>query len=130
MIVADSSVIVAAVSSWHTRHVDADSALPPAAVGHALVESYSVLTRLPEPMRVDRILAAEVLRSRIHDVLTLSADDTLSVPQKLSELGIGGGATYDALIALTALAHDATLLTLDERAAINYRRCGVTFQLL
>ena len=103
---------------------------PTTAVGHALVDAYSVLTRLPEPMRVDHILAAEVLRSRILIVVALSADETLAFPQKLSELGIGGGATYDALIAITALAHDATLLTLDERAAINYRRCGVDFTLL
>jgi len=36
----------------------------------------------------------------------------------LPGLGISGGAVYDALIATTALDHDATLLTCDRRARL------------
>lgn len=44
--------------------------------------------------------------------------------------GIEGGAIYDALIALAARNSDATLSSLDRRAADTYRRCGVEFRLL
>lgn len=36
-----------------------------------------------------------------------------------------GGATYDALVGMTAREFDAELLTLDERAAVTYRAVGV-----
>jgi len=36
----------------------------------------------------------------------------------------------DGLIALTALASDATLDSLDRRAAATYRRCGVKFEIV
>mgnify|MGYP006336831165 CR=1 FL=1 len=51
MIVADTSVIVAALAGWHTLHDLADAALPSVGIAHTLVEAYSVLTRLPEPQR-------------------------------------------------------------------------------
>ena len=44
--------------------------------------------------------------------------------------GISGGATYDGLIALTALEHDLRLLSRDARAARAYRALGVDFRLL
>jgi hypothetical protein len=34
------------------------------------------------------------------------------------------------VIALTARAHDAVLVSLDQRAAATYRRCGVPYELL
>lgn len=43
---------------------------------------------------------------------------------------IVGGATYDALIAATAAAHGATLLTLDRRARVTYDRVGCRNELL
>jgi predicted nucleic acid-binding protein len=45
-------------------------------------------------------------------------------------LGVIGGAVYDALIAETARAHGATILTLDRRACITYDRIGVSYQLI
>ena len=45
-------------------------------------------------------------------------------------LGVLGGAVYDGLVALSAAAHGATLLTLDRRALPTYRRCGVPHRLL
>ncbi len=50
MIVADTSVLVAAPASWQESHAVARAALPGARlVGHCAVETYSVLTRLPPP---------------------------------------------------------------------------------
>lgn len=44
---------------------------------------------------------------------------------RLEELGICGGATYDGLIAMTAAAEGATLVTLDKRALRTYALVGV-----
>src|SRR5580692_577666 len=51
----DSSVIVAAFASWNPHHEAALQALGDSRdlVTHAELESYSVLTRLPEPMRAE-----------------------------------------------------------------------------
>jgi len=43
---------------------------------------------------------------------------------------IAGGAAYDALVAATALAHSAELVTCDRRAAAVYERYGVRAALL
>ena len=130
MIVPDSSVIIAAVSDWHERHAEADEALPDTAVAHAILESYSVLTRLPAPQRTAPADAGEVLRRRITKAIALAPEQAMALPERLASIGIFGGATYDALIAFTAEAHGATLISLDHRAAATYRRCGVVFRLL
>jgi hypothetical protein len=44
--------------------------------------------------------------------------------------GVGGGASYDGLVALEAAAHDHVLLTRDARAQDTYRRLGVAFRAL
>ena len=50
MITADTSVLVAGFASWHESHAAAREALRCArVVAHSLVETYSVLTRLPPP---------------------------------------------------------------------------------
>jgi predicted nucleic acid-binding protein len=43
---------------------------------------------------------------------------------------VAGGAAWDGLIAATARAHDATLLTLDRRALPTYRAVGARLRLL
>jgi predicted nucleic acid-binding protein len=48
----------------------------------------------------------------------------------LAAVRVSGGATYDGLIALTALDHDLELLSRDLRAARTYRALGVRFRLL
>jgi toxin FitB len=42
----------------------------------------------------------------------------------LSELGIAGGAVYDALVGLAAVDHGAMLATRDRRAAATYEAVG------
>ncbi len=41
-----------------------------------------------------------------------------------------GGPAYDALIAFTAAEHQATLLSLDQRASATYQAVGVTVEQL
>lgn len=43
----------------------------------------------------------------------------------LTERGISGGAAYDALVAATAAAHGAELVTCDRRALPVYERYGL-----
>src|SRR5262245_31449035 len=50
--------------------------------------------------------------------------------RELQRVGIVGGAVYDGLIAMTAGAHQATLVTLDRRANATYRRCGLRTRFL
>jgi predicted nucleic acid-binding protein len=129
----DSSVLVAAFAEWHEAHPPAHRLLQRqvVAVGHAVAETYSVLTRLPQPHRADAALVAEFLeQAKFGNPLVLDSETTRGLPSELSRLGISGGATYDAVIALTAAAHGATLVSLDQRAAVTYRRCGVRFEML
>jgi predicted nucleic acid-binding protein len=62
--------------------------------------------------------------------ITLDAKQFRSVPKTLAALGVTGGPAYDGLIALTALAHQAHLVSIDRRAELTYLRCGVDFELL
>jgi predicted nucleic acid-binding protein len=55
----------------------------------------------------------------------LGAETARRLPQLLSELGIAGGAVYDALVALAAYDNQATLATRDARARGTYERVGV-----
>src|SRR5262249_45827317 len=125
-----TSVIVAAFASWHEAHAVARDVVDRGAVliGHCALETYSVLTRLPAPHRAPPRLVAEYLAERFPRppvVLPPAVHRTLLT--RLAEVGVVGGATYDALVAMTAAHHDLTLVTLDSRAEITYRRLGVAF---
>ena len=106
----------AVVRWWDGREV--------ALSGHALAETYSVLTRLPGDLRLDPADAARLLDERFAIPLVLSAACSARVPKLLSEAGIAGGAVYDALVALAAVEHDADLVTRDLRARATYEAVG------
>ena len=127
---ADTSVLVAAFASWHPAHAAAADALDSAAgvPAHVVVETYSVLTRLPPPHRVRPAVAAEWLRRRLVGQPLAPAGATVAMlPATASELGIAGGAVYDALVALTARDAGARLLTRDLRAIRTYELLGVAY---
>jgi predicted nucleic acid-binding protein len=92
--------------------------------GHALSETYSVLTRLPGDLRLEPVDAARLLRERFVGPLLLGVEEAGRIPDTLSQLGIAGGAVYDALVALAAVAHDAELATRDARAKATYEAVG------
>lgn len=96
-----------------------------ALAGHALAETYSVLTRLPGDLRVAPVDAARLLGERFAEPLLPSPDVAARLPGVLSRMGIAGGAVYDALVALTALEHGAELATRDGRAKATYDAIGV-----
>ncbi len=93
--------------------------------GHALAETYSVLTRLPGDARLAPADAARLLDARFSPPLVLSSSRSRKLPDTLSRLGIAGGAVYDALVALAAKEHRATLATRDARARGTYDAVGV-----
>ena len=100
-------------------------------VSHSLLESYSVLTRLPAEHRLPPDSVAEALdRWFSGKVLTASAALQRRAVKQINVAGLAGGAVYDGLIGLVVKDHDEHLLTLDERAARTYRALGVSYELL
>ncbi len=126
MIAADTSVLVPALLASHEFHVPCHeaAAVVDAAIGHVLVETYAVLTRLPQPYTVPPVQASAALRSYSSNVLALAGDEVADAIDGFVLARASGGATYDALIAATASHHGVTLLTRDERAAAVYERLG------
>lgn len=125
---------VAAALPWHGRHADARQAIRPGVtpiVAHVALETYSVLTRLPSPGRVPAAAAQAFLAGVFTwPPLSLPSNNYATLLRRLSESGIAGGAVYDALIAATAAAAGASLVSLDRRAARTYRALGVAHRLL
>jgi toxin FitB len=93
--------------------------------GHALAETYSVLTRLPGDARLAPADAARLLNARFSSPLLLSTPRSRKLPDILSRLGVAGGAVYDALVALAAKDHNVALATRDARAQGTYDAVGV-----
>ena len=92
--------------------------------GHALAETYSVLTRLPGDARLAADDAARLLDARFTP-LVLSDGAARKVHATLSRIGIAGGAVYDGLVALAAKEHGVPLATRDARARGTYDAVGV-----
>jgi predicted nucleic acid-binding protein len=129
----DTSVVVAALASWHEAHERSRRAADGASIpAHALIESYAVLTRLPPPHRLAAPTAGELLAGWFPSerVLHLDRRHTRSLLGRFATADLDGGAAYDGLVAVTAAAHDHVLLTRDARAVRTYERLGVTYQLI
>jgi predicted nucleic acid-binding protein len=130
---ADSSIVIAAILADHEAHGLAEDALGgcTTTIAHVAAETYSVLTRIPPPRRVDATDAARIIAARLpSEHVALDARAQADAPRLLAGLNVSGGATYDGLIALTALTHDVELVTRDERAERTYRALGVRFRML
>jgi predicted nucleic acid-binding protein len=124
----DSSVVIAAFASWNEHHEVAIRALGKARdlIAHAELETYSVLTRLPEPQRAAPALVAEYLREDFSGKrLSLPDGARRGLLDRLAGLSIAGGAVYDALIGATAEHYGYRLLSCDRRAEPVYARLGI-----
>lgn len=121
----DTSVVVAALLAWHESHEAALRSLVNARRGRlvlpapALVEAYSVMTRLPAPHRLAAADAGELLSGSFEShvtVVSLGEKETWRFVHRTASQGLAGGATYDALILACALeARASRLLTFDRR---------------
>ena len=98
--------------------------------GHALAETYAVLTRLPGDARVSPADAALLIDDWFPETLRLPTESVADVHRRLARLGISGGAVYDALVALAALDNGAVLATRDARARATYETVGVGTEIL
>lgn len=130
---ADSSFAIAAFASWHEHHEAARDLLDSGVVlvEHCALETYSVLTRLPPPHRSPGTLVRDFITTRFDKpLLRLGARDYRNFLFGLPEAGISGGSSYDALVAATAAASKAELLTCDRRAASIYEIYGVRARFL
>jgi len=134
LIVLDTSVAVAAALPWHEAHASARSALEQSktrAIGQVATETYSVLTRLPPPQRVPPSVARDYL-FEMFDLppIVLGPEEYTRLLDLAVTEQIAGGAVYDAIVATTAHAAGATLLTLDQRAVRTYQLVGVAYMLV
>lgn len=123
----DSSCMVAAVCFWHQSHAaalreikrrleDGEELAVPA---HALAETYSVLTRLPPPRRLTAAEAWTLIEVNFvqgRSIVALDGAAYVSILGELAKQNMGGGRTYDAMIAACARqAKATTLLTFNQQ---------------
>ena len=109
MIVAvDTSVIVAALAPWQENHQAARRAIDELLAQHSLIlpihaltEAYSVLTRVPLPLRIAPREALRLLDETFGNVpvVGLSPHDGWPFLAEFAARGIYGGRIYDAAIA-------------------------------
>lgn len=127
-VAVDTSVAVPLLVRSHQHHADVVrwwGGQELTLSGHALAETYSVLTRLPGDARLSAEDAARLLDARFTTPLTLSGSTARAVHATLSALGLAGGAVYDGLVALAAKEHGLALATRDARARGTYDAVGV-----
>ncbi|MER3410158.1 MAG: VapC toxin family PIN domain ribonuclease [Thermoleophilia bacterium] len=133
MTTPDTSVVVAAFARWHEQHEAARAAVreAEALVAPVAVESFSVLTRLPPPHRASPEIVVAFLDHHFpRPFLLLDAEGFRRLLDTAMERRILGGRIYDALVAVTAAAAGATLVSLDERAASTYAALACPYRLL
>lgn len=129
----DTSVAVPLVVASHHEHASVSSwarGQKLALSGHALIETYAVLTRLPGDARVSTADAVTLIDERFEPPLQLTSRELRKAHRRLAERGIAGAAAYDGLVALAAHEHGAVLVTRDARARSTYEALGVAFELL
>jgi len=109
----DTSVVVAGLLSSHEQHGPAAAELAVLLAGpgdiilplQALVEAYSVMTRLPSPHRLSAKDAHTVLERSFRQrtiVVGLDGHEAWELIEDLSQRQIAGATSYDGLIASCA----------------------------
>ncbi len=128
MIAPDSSVLIPALASnleGHERCVAVLAGRSPRLICHVAFETTSVLSRMPEGLRMTPVSVRDALDVDFPDSwLALDADGQRNCLRRAVDAGLRGGALYDALIAATAREHGATLLSADRRAREAYEAIG------
>jgi len=129
----DTSVAVAALDASHEAHEGCRAAAlrrRPALAGHAAVETYSVLTRLPGDARVTPAVAAEAIRLAFPERCWLTRTQHEHLFGRFASLGIEGGMVYDALVGEAARSSKRRLLTRDRQAVRVYDLLEAPYQLV
>lgn len=129
----DTSTAIALLSPDHPAHADVRRACARQTLGlagHAIFETYSVLTRLPGAARRTRAAALRVIDTEFAASATLPPRIARDAISTFAREGIAGGAVYDGLVGLAAKAAGATLLSCDRRALPTYASLGVDVRLI
>lgn len=127
VVALDTSCMVAGVCPWHAQNEVARLAIDQqrdlgralAIPAPALVETYSVLTRLPLPHRLAANVAWQLIEEnylRDGNIISLTADSYLRVLRGAAHEGVTGGRVYDLMIGECARAsHARALLTFNAK---------------
>ena len=132
-ILLDTSAAIALMLKHDPRHDkvrDATRNLARGLAGHALAETYSVLTRLPGTSRVAAPKAADMIERAFPASVALEPKVAVQAVSILAAAGIAGGAVYDGLVALAARESGIRLLSCDRRALPTYRALGVDVEII
>jgi predicted nucleic acid-binding protein len=119
--------MVASLSPWHVhgarataeidRRLSAGEQMVLAAP--SVVETYSVLTRMPRPQRYEPRTALKLIEANFLDLgelVALDAAHYLELIRWVPERRIAGGSTYDAVVVACAQqARATTILTFNDR---------------
>jgi predicted nucleic acid-binding protein len=117
----DTSCIVSLLSAGHALHLTTrqayamrrDHAEQPVIPVHAILETFSVLTRSPAPLFVPPAQVREMLIENFFEVAEIpdvTANRCWAALDVLSARSIGGGLLYDAIIAQSCYEAGAKLL--------------------
>lgn len=129
----DTSAAVPYLLRSHTAHDAVRQHVghrQPTLTGHSLVETYSVLSRLPGDARVDPADAVRLIDANFGEPALIESDTARRLPALLATRGIAGGAVYDALVALAASRAQLPLMTRDRRAAATYAVLAAEIELV
>lgn len=132
-LLVDTSVAIALVVADHECHDSVLSELSDSTLGlagHAAFETYSVLTRMPPPIRRPADLVSELIRANFPATRFLGARAAERALREVASLGVTGGSVYDALVAAVAREHDLPLATRDIRALDTYRAFGANLRVM
>jgi predicted nucleic acid-binding protein len=134
LIAPDTSVLIPALAPEYEGHARCLAALAgrsPRLISHVGFETTSVLSRMPEGLRMASVTVRDALDQDFPESwLVLGADAQRACLDRAVDAGLRGGALYDALIAATAAEHGATLLSADRRASVAYEAMGVRVEYL
>ncbi len=131
--VVDTSVALPLLVATHSHHAEVAAWADGQSIslsGHAFVETYAVLTRLPGGLRVTGEEAELLLTENFADPVQPSAASVTGFARRCAQAGIVGSATYDALVAVAAADNDCVLVTRDARARSTYLAIGATVKVL
>lgn len=132
-IAVDTSVAVSLLLDSHTAHAEVAAwarGRELALAGHAVAETYSVLTRLPGDARLAPADAVRLIDESFVALLHPTAATSAHAHTLLAHAGVSGGAVYDGLVALAARDNGAQLATRDARARATYDALGVAFEVV
>jgi predicted nucleic acid-binding protein len=115
---ADTSVLVPVFVPGHIHHQRSFELFSRATVksascaAHSIAEVYATMTRLPGKHRTSgqQVLTLLEMIERRFSFVMLDAEDYLATVREAAALGIGGGTSYDALIAACAVKAKADVL--------------------